>query len=443
MILIKQSTASTALVFFMRDSDDHVSGKAGLSPAVSIRKAGGNFAAPAGSVSEIGNGFYQVAANATDVNTLGPLVLYATATGAAPSQMGYQVVAFDPNLASLGLVLAKTTNLTGLNDIAAGDVRTELAAELGRMDVAISSRNATAPDNAGIAAIQAKTDNLPASPAAAADIPSPATVAKQVRTELTTELGRIDEAVSAAKTLTTGERATLTAAIEAALLNEGDGQMLINAIVAAIGNSNIDQVALIAAIRADLERTGGSLKFIEGKTSAIPESPAVAGESAAALAEYGPATAEELSDAESAILSAIDGIESGGGGGGLTPETVEKLEAADQIFLAAPYVPQEPPVLIIPQPDPDESLTVVYAYTESITNVKRAGIVLTFSLAAVPARSERLLEAASKTAVTNGEGYAAITLQRGLEYRVRCPDLGLDHKFTTTGETIDMLTLVS
>jgi len=49
-------------------------------------------------------------------------------------------------------------------------VRTELATELARIDAAISSRLATAgytaPDNASITGIKAKTDNLPASPAA-------------------------------------------------------------------------------------------------------------------------------------------------------------------------------------------------------------------------------------------------------------------------------------
>lgn len=49
-------------------------------------------------------------------------------------------------------------------------------------------------DNA--VAIKAKTDNLPAAPAAAGDIPSASTVAAAVRTNLTTELGRIDAAVS-------------------------------------------------------------------------------------------------------------------------------------------------------------------------------------------------------------------------------------------------------
>lgn len=47
-----------------------------------------------------------------------------------------------------------------------------------------------------IAAIKAKTDTIPASPAATGDIPSAATNASAVRTELTTELGRIDAAIS-------------------------------------------------------------------------------------------------------------------------------------------------------------------------------------------------------------------------------------------------------
>jgi hypothetical protein len=85
-------------------------------------------------------------------------------------------------------------------------VRSELATELSRIDVAVSSRNATAPDNAGIAAIKAKTDNLPSDPADESSIqaaiasipaaPNASTVASAVRTELTTELGRIDVATS-------------------------------------------------------------------------------------------------------------------------------------------------------------------------------------------------------------------------------------------------------
>jgi hypothetical protein len=59
--------------------------------------------------------------------------------------------------------------------------------------------------------------------------------------------------------LTTGERQAIATAVEQSILNESDGQAILNAIVGAIGNTNVDQVALIAAIRADLERNGGML----------------------------------------------------------------------------------------------------------------------------------------------------------------------------------------
>jgi len=87
------------LNFFMTDSTDHVTGKTGLTPTVTIRKVGGSFASPSGAVSEIANGWYTVAGNATDCNTAGPLLLHATASGADPTDTYYDVVAFNPDVA--------------------------------------------------------------------------------------------------------------------------------------------------------------------------------------------------------------------------------------------------------------------------------------------------------------------------------------------------------
>lgn len=82
----------------------------------------------------------------------------------------------------------------------AAAVRTELATELARIDAATSTRLASvgyvAPDNANISAIKAKTDNLPAAPASVSDIPTANDNASAVRTNLTAELGRIDVATS-------------------------------------------------------------------------------------------------------------------------------------------------------------------------------------------------------------------------------------------------------
>ena len=67
-------------------------------------------------------------------------------------------------------------------------VRTELATELARVDQNISSRLAssayTAPANSDITSIKAKTDNLPASPAATGDIPSANITAIKAKTDL-------------------------------------------------------------------------------------------------------------------------------------------------------------------------------------------------------------------------------------------------------------------
>ncbi|QEH38649.1 hypothetical protein OJF2_72550 [Aquisphaera giovannonii] len=92
---IPQSSSSRPLTFMLVSSIDHITGLAGASPTVTISKNGGAFAAPAGAVSEVGNGVYKVAGNATDSGTLGPLWLHATATGADPSDTLYEVVAFD------------------------------------------------------------------------------------------------------------------------------------------------------------------------------------------------------------------------------------------------------------------------------------------------------------------------------------------------------------
>lgn len=93
---IKKDTATYPIVFFMADSTDHVTGKTGLSPTVTLSKNGAAFGAAAGAVTEIGNGFYKVAGNATDSNTLGSLILHAEATGADDTDMILAVVTHNP-----------------------------------------------------------------------------------------------------------------------------------------------------------------------------------------------------------------------------------------------------------------------------------------------------------------------------------------------------------
>jgi hypothetical protein len=141
----------------------------------------------------------------------------------------------------------------------ASAVRTELT-ELSNLDATVSSRLADADYTEPTSA------------------PSASSVASAVRTELGTELGRIDQNISSrladADYTTPPTTTQIATAVEGSLLNEADGQAVLNAIVGAIGNSNVDEIALVAAIRSDLERTGGKLDSIP--TDAAPSAATVA-----------------------------------------------------------------------------------------------------------------------------------------------------------------------
>lgn len=127
----------------MVQTSDHLTPATGLTGiTVTISKNGGSFATPSGSISEVGSGWYAVAGNSTDSNTLGELIVHAShASADIADRINYQVVPFDPDSAVLGLnniaaadvwavgtrtltsganiALAKGTGVTGFNDIAA------------------------------------------------------------------------------------------------------------------------------------------------------------------------------------------------------------------------------------------------------------------------------------------------------------------------------------
>jgi hypothetical protein len=127
------------------------------------------------------------------------------------------------------------------------DIRTELAVELGRLDASVSSR------------LAGSSYTAPTTPPTAAEITTAVWAA----------------ADKTGYSLTSAERTAIAAAVEGSLLNEADGQAVLNAIVGAIGNTNLSEVSLVAAVRADLERTGGKLDSIP--TSSAPSASAVAG----------------------------------------------------------------------------------------------------------------------------------------------------------------------
>jgi hypothetical protein len=113
---LKQGS-TTNVPFFMRDSTDSNSGKTGLSPTATIYKNTGSFGAPAGAVSEIGNGWYQLAANGTDLANKGMFLIHATATGADPWDDNHEVVTDLP-----GDTVASVTGAVGSVTGAVGSV---------------------------------------------------------------------------------------------------------------------------------------------------------------------------------------------------------------------------------------------------------------------------------------------------------------------------------
>lgn len=94
----KQGTTTYPIVFLMVDANDHITGKTGLTPTVTISKNGGAFTAAAGTVTEIGHGWYAIGGHTTDRNTLGELIIHAEAPGADPVDERYEIASYDPFL---------------------------------------------------------------------------------------------------------------------------------------------------------------------------------------------------------------------------------------------------------------------------------------------------------------------------------------------------------
>lgn len=192
---IPQST--TKLVLFKAYlSSDHVTEATGKTIAITISKNGGAFGNPnagATNATEISSGWYKVSLDTTDTNTLGPVavrgavatiddvgilleVVSATSGGytnldaAVTSRMATytQPTGFLAATFPTGTV-ANTTNITaGTVTTVSGNVTGSVGSVTGltasNLDATVSSRLAsgsyTAPDNASITGIKAKTDSL-------------------------------------------------------------------------------------------------------------------------------------------------------------------------------------------------------------------------------------------------------------------------------------------
>src|ERR1043166_8084638 len=159
---IQKSTSVYDIPFLLVLASDSKSPATGKSPTVTIRKNGGAFAPPAGAVTEIANGWYTIAGNATDSNTLGALLVHVSEASSDNTDDRHEVVAEDLTTAVVARVtLTDTvTTYTG-NTPQTGDTYARVGAagagltalgdtRIANLDATISSRTKPADTQARV-----------------------------------------------------------------------------------------------------------------------------------------------------------------------------------------------------------------------------------------------------------------------------------------------------
>ena len=142
MIYLRQSTASqeVPLGHFVDDTDGKTA-ETGLTIAntdIKVWKSGATTLANknSGGATHISGGIYYAVLDATDTDTIGPLVLFVAVSGALAVRLECTVIDEAQYDAMFGT--------TAFSTLTAAGVRAELTTELGRIDAAVSSRLASA-----------------------------------------------------------------------------------------------------------------------------------------------------------------------------------------------------------------------------------------------------------------------------------------------------------
>ena len=374
MIWLKQSTARTLVIGPFLDSTDGVTPETGLTISqadIRLSKNGGAFAQTnnATGATHMENGYYSVPLDATDTNTLGVLRVAVAESGALPVWQDLMVVpanvwdsmfgadylqvdavqvegsdatdqirdaviddatridasalntlsGHDPGEAIMGATdLGTGAGLTSLASAAnlatvAGYIDTEVAAILAdtnelQTDLADGGRLDLLVD-----AIKAKTDNIPAAPAATGDIPSAATIADAVWDEAST--GHTDAGKAGAQVWTD---------IDAILEDTGttlDGKVdtidgNVDAILADTGTDGVQVAGIKAAALADLFDTDSGTTYAAAVAgSVVKEIADNAGGSALTAAGIADAVWDEAVADHSGVGSTGAALAAAGGSG--------------------------------------------------------------------------------------------------------------------------------
>ena len=163
MRVLKQATTANVMVL-MVDSADHVTGKTGLTLTVTASKDGAGFATLDASATkaEVSSGWYKIGLTANDTSAIGDYVLHVTATGADPSDR---------------ILVIETATLTDIDTET--DAINAKTANLPASPAAVgSAMTLTAAYNPAMtAATQASVSAIPTAPLLAVNYTSPPTAA--------------------------------------------------------------------------------------------------------------------------------------------------------------------------------------------------------------------------------------------------------------------------
>ena len=106
-------SSTTRLVFLLVDATDDETAETGISGAsitVQLSKNGAAFANSAGTKAEIGSGWYSYLATAGEADTVGPVAIKVTGTGAIQQNLEYCVGSRVPNAVAFTYTLTNVSN---------------------------------------------------------------------------------------------------------------------------------------------------------------------------------------------------------------------------------------------------------------------------------------------------------------------------------------------
>ena len=210
--MLEQTSTSVKFVAFYTASK---TGKTGLTVTVDLYDPSGSQIVTGGSATAIGGGLYAYTLSTNNSAEGEYAAIFKTTDSTVDSQHIPSLwVLGRAGVENLDAAVSSRSTLTAAQvnseaDTALADVGLTTTIT-GRIDQAVSTRLAgsayTAPANSDIVAIKAKTDALPASPAASGDIPTESEIAAEVWAKPTTELtitGSIGERAKNQSTVST------------------------------------------------------------------------------------------------------------------------------------------------------------------------------------------------------------------------------------------------